>query len=83
MYVISSTTPVRTRGGIPMKLVELRCDSAQDIPLTPPACWEMGSIAWDIGAGVFYGLNSDREWVSQSGDGTVLAPAEEESADPA
>ena len=72
MYIISSTTPGRTRNGIPMKLVELRCDSAADIPVTPPACWEMGSIAWDIGNGVFYGLNSDREWVSQAGDGSIL-----------
>jgi hypothetical protein len=43
------------------KLVEIRCDEIADV--TPPDSeWTVGSIAWEITTGKFYGLTSDGTW---------------------
>jgi hypothetical protein len=56
--------------GVQKSLVraEIDCDTSSDIPAynaVPGRELVMGSIAWDISTGDFYGLDSSGEWVKQ------------------
>ncbi|HBB71913.1 MAG TPA: hypothetical protein DCZ71_04825 [Ruminococcus sp.] len=49
---------------------EIECDTAEDLPAADhfnDRILSMGSIAWVINSGEFYGLNSSGEWVLQNG----------------
>lgn len=49
-------------------VAELDCDTASDLPTVDglEGCvLAMGSIAWDISTGDFYGLNSSGSWIKQ------------------
>lgn len=63
---------VETNGTSIAKVVaELDMDTAEDLPDVDgiDGCLlSMGSIAWDISTGEFYGLDSDGVWHNQSGD---------------
>lgn len=48
---------------------EIECDTAADLPGIddyPGKRLSMGSVAWDISTGDFYGLNSSGEWINQT-----------------
>ena len=50
---------------------EIDCDTAADIPAynaVPGKKLAIGSIAWDISTGDFYGLDSSGEWIKQGGE---------------
>lgn len=49
--------------GIPMKCIEMMCDSESDIPEPEPE-WAAGSIAYSIETGTFYLLNSSGKWIN-------------------
>jgi hypothetical protein len=51
-------------------IADLMIDSASELPSQEYAGYvlDMGSIAWDISTGEFYGLDSDGVWHNQSGD---------------
>lgn len=53
-----------TSGGQVKKLVEVRCDDIEELTPADPE-WAVGSIAWDVTTGKFYGLNSEGEWKEQ------------------
>lgn len=50
---------------------EIDCDTASDIPAynaVPGRKLTIGSIAWDISTGDFYGLQSDGTWKKQGSE---------------
>lgn len=61
--------------GVCLVQVEIDCDAVSDIPAYNAISGTemvMGSIAWIINTGEFYGLNSVHEWIKQTqtgGDG--------------
>lgn len=58
-------------GKLSVVKVEIDVDSAEDLPAVDELSGRklyMGSIAWDISTGEFYGLDSDGVWHNQSGD---------------
>lgn len=49
---------------------EIECDGTSDLPAAGDFSGRtlaMGSVAWVIGTGEFYGLNSSGEWILQNG----------------
>lgn len=58
-------------------IADLMIDSASELPSQEYAGYvlDMGSIAWDISTGDFYGLNSAGTWYKQDGSG-AYTPAE-------
>ena len=69
-YVIESNDKV-SGSAININLTaEIFADTTADIP-TPCENWAVGSIAYVIGTGVFYMLNSSGNWVNQD-DFSVL-----------
>ena len=49
---------------------ESECDGSSDLPVAGDFSGRtlaMGSVAWVIGTGEFYGLNSSGEWILQNG----------------
>ena len=68
-------------------IADLMIDSASELPSQEYAGYvlDMGSIAWDISTGDFYGLNSAGTWYKQDGSGayTPETPDEEPDAEPA
>lgn len=60
-YTITDQKHIAYEDGTSKQIVEIRCDAAADLP-TPGANWELGSIAWVVGTGDFYGLNSTGTW---------------------
>lgn len=70
MKHITSTIAVLEDGGIEKQIVEIRCDSLDDI--TPAdSSWAVGSIAWVVedataNTGKFYGLTSSGTWTEQT-----------------
>lgn len=64
VMLITESKPF-TIGGQTKKLVEVRCNSINDV--TPSdSSWAVGSIAWDITESKIYGLKSDGTWVEQT-----------------
>jgi len=55
----------RVKDGIAVDTVTVVCDTAKDLPRAQ-ASWDMGSIAWVLETGDFYGLNSSGNWVLQT-----------------
>lgn len=50
------------------EILEIAVDSSSDLPTTTSLAGHiiaMGSIAWDISTGDFYGMGSDGTWVVQ------------------
>ena len=68
MKHITSTIAVLEDGGIEKQIVEIRCDSLDDV--TPAdSSWAVGSIAWEVSSGKFYGLaevSGVMTWVEQT-----------------
>ena len=65
-------------GKLSVVKVEIDIDSAEDLPAVDELSGRklyMGSIAWDISTGDFYGLNSAGTWYKQDGSG-AYTPAE-------
>lgn len=59
-------------GMVSVVKAELDCDTAADLPAADGIEGRellMGSIAWDISTGDFYGLGSDGAWYKQDGSG--------------
>ncbi len=54
------------KNGVMVDTVTVVCDTVKDLPKAQ-ASWDMGSIAWILDTGDFYGLNSSGEWICQTG----------------
>lgn len=55
-------------------VVEIDCDTASDLPEVNEISGrllDMGSIAWVVSTGAFYGLSSDGVWNNQGGSSSV------------
>jgi hypothetical protein len=55
---------------------EIVCDSSSDLPevnAVPGRLLAIGSIAWCVDTGAFYGLSSEGTWYNQDGSGTAGA----------
>lgn len=53
------------------EIMEIAVDSSSDLPTATGLTGHtiaMGSIAWDISTGDFYGMGSDGQWVNQNDD---------------
>ena len=72
MISIRNEEFIKYENNKPVMRMEIDVDSAEELPDIDDFSGRimyMGSVAWDISTGDFYGLTSTGEWVLQNGGG--------------
>lgn len=72
MISIRNEEFIKYENGKSVMRMEIDVDSAEELPETDDFSGRimyMGSVAWDISTGDFYGLTSSGEWILQNGGG--------------
>ena len=70
MISIRNEEFIKYENGKSVMRMEIDVDSAEELPETDDFSGRimyMGSVAWDISTGDFYGLTSSGEWILQNG----------------
>ena len=76
--IINSTT-IRRESNLRVERMEICVDAASDLPTANSIAGckiAMGSIAWDVSTGDFYGMTSTGDWVNQSGGANAVQTLE-------
>lgn len=81
--IINSTT-IRRESNLRVERMEICVDAASDLPTANSIAGckiAMGSIAWDVSTGDFYGMTSTGDWVNQSGGANAVQTLERTAED--
>ncbi len=78
-YAVMSRKFLQYENELSVERMEICVDAASDLPTANSIAGckiAMGSIAWDVSTGDFYGMTSTGEWVNQSGNANTAQTLE-------